>query len=63
MAGQLGMMSGPMMNMMQMMGGGYASGMGMIDHVEGRISFLRTYTSACMAATSAATPPSSSMSR
>jgi hypothetical protein len=48
MAGQLGMMSGPMMNMMsmmnmmQMMGGGYAPGMGMIDHVEGRISFLRT---------------------
>jgi hypothetical protein len=29
-----------MMNMMQMMGG-QAPGMGMIDHVEGRIAFLR----------------------
>jgi hypothetical protein len=46
--GPFGMMSGPMMNMtqmmnmMQMMRGGYAPGMGMIDHIEGRISFLRT---------------------
>ena len=46
MGGQQGMMGGiPMMNMMgmmQMMGGGDAPGMGMIDHVEGRIAFLRT---------------------
>jgi hypothetical protein len=51
-AAQAGMMGGmPMMNMMsmmnmmgmmQMMGGGDAPGMGMIDHVEGRIAFLRT---------------------
>lgn len=44
--GGQGMMGGmPMMNMMtmmQMMGGGDAAGMGMIDHVEGRIAFLRT---------------------
>ncbi len=41
MGGQ-GMMGGmSMMNMMQMMGGD-AQGMGMIDHVEGRIAFLRT---------------------
>jgi hypothetical protein len=31
-----------MMNMMQMMGGGAARAMGMIDRVEGRIAFLRT---------------------
>jgi hypothetical protein len=42
--GQSGMMAGmmsgmPMMNMMQMMGGD-GPGMGMIDHVEGRIAFL-----------------------
>jgi hypothetical protein len=37
--GMIGGMS--MMNMMQMMGGD-AQGMGMIDHVEGRIAFLRT---------------------
>jgi hypothetical protein len=40
------MMGGmPMMNMMgmmQMMGEGDAPGVGMIDHVEGRIAFLRT---------------------
>jgi len=46
MVGRPGMMGGmPMMNMMsmmQMMGGGDAPGMGMIDHVEGRIAFLRT---------------------
>ena len=40
------MMGGmPMMNMMgmmQMMGGGDGPGMAMIDHVEGRIAFLRT---------------------
>jgi hypothetical protein len=51
MGGQQGMMGGmPMMNMMsmmnmgmmQMMGGGDAPGMGMIDHVDGRIAFLRT---------------------
>ena len=52
MGGQQGMMGGmPMMNMMsmmnmmgmmQMMGGGDAPGMGMIDHVEGRIAFVRT---------------------
>jgi hypothetical protein len=46
MGGQ-GMMGGmPMMNMMNMMGMmqmmGDAPGMGMIDHVEGRIAFLRT---------------------
>jgi hypothetical protein len=48
--GEQGMMGGmPMMNMMnmmgmmqQMMGAGDAPGMGMIDHVEGRIAFLRT---------------------
>jgi len=40
--GQAGMMGGmSMMNMMQMMGGD-AQGMGMIDHIEGRIAFLRT---------------------
>ena len=46
MAGQPIMMGGSpmtnMMGMMQMMGGGDAPGMGMIDHVEGRIAFLRT---------------------
>ena len=46
MGGQQGMMgSMPMMNMMgmmRMMGGGDAPGMGMIDHVEGRIAFLHT---------------------
>ena len=46
MGGQQGMMRGmPMMNMMgmmRMMGGGDAPGMGMIDHVEGRIAFLHT---------------------
>ena len=42
MGGPQGMMGGmPMMNMMQMMGG-QAPGMGMMDHVEGRIAFLRT---------------------
>jgi len=42
MGGPQGMMGGmPMMNMMRMMGG-QAPGMGMIDHVEGRIAFLRT---------------------
>jgi hypothetical protein len=51
-AAQPGMMGGAammnmmsmmnMMGMMQMMGGGYTPGMGMIDHVEGRIAFLRT---------------------
>jgi hypothetical protein len=52
-AGMMGAMGGPqgmmggmpmmhMMGMMQMMGGGDAPGMGMIDHVEGRIAFLRT---------------------
>jgi LTXXQ motif family protein len=51
--GMMGMMGGngmmganmPMMNMMQMMGqpgGAGMSGMAMIDHVEGRIAFLRT---------------------
>ena len=48
MNGQQGMMAGTpmmdmgsMMNMMQMMSGGDAAGMGMIEHVEGRIAFLR----------------------
>jgi LTXXQ motif family protein len=40
--GPRGMMGGmPMMNRMPMMGGPMG-GMGMIDHVEGRIAFLRT---------------------
>ena len=46
MPGQPGMMGGMammnMMGMMQMMGSGDAPGMGMIDHVEGRIAFVRT---------------------
>ena len=50
MGGPQGMMGGmPMMNMMNMMHmnmmqmmGGQAPGMGMMDHVEGRIAFLRT---------------------
>ena len=40
MMNMMGMMN--MTGMMQMMGGGDAPGMGMIDHVEGRIAFLRT---------------------
>ena len=36
-----GMPMANMMGMMQMMGGGDAPGVGMIDHVEGRIAFLR----------------------
>lgn len=48
MGGQQGMMGGmspnmmSMMQMMQMMASGDAPGMSMVDHVEGRIAFLRT---------------------
>ena len=42
MNGMNGMGGSNMMSMMKMMGCGDAAGMGMVDHVEGRIAFLRT---------------------